>query len=240
MVKSGRMGMILVPALLVLFATPAQPAAAIVHRRTLVVPEVGTITYGISVPDDYDPSQARPLVLSLHPGEFAPYYGARFMVAIVSPGLTNLRAIIVAPDCPSRAWSDPVAERAVMALLQSVLAEYTIDRRRILVTGYSMGGRGTWFMESRHADLFTGAIVMAGSPRDEPLDRLGAIPTYVIHSRADERVPFEPAERTTRELEKLGRVVRFEALEGLAHYDMGGFVESLKRAERWIAQAWEK
>ena len=52
--------------------------------------------------------------------------------------------------------------------------------------------------------------------------------------------PFEPAERTTRELEKLGRVVRFEALEGLAHYDMDGFVEPLRRAERWIAQAWEK
>ena len=234
------MKIILVPALLALLVTLAQPAAAIVHQKTLAVPEVGTIRYGILVPDDYDPSRPRPLVLSLHPGEFAPYYGARFMTAIVSPGLTDLHAIIVAPDCPSRSWSDPMAERAVMALLQSVLAEYTIDRHRILVTGYSMGGRGTWFMESRHADLFTGAIVMAGSPRDEPLDRLGAIPTYVIHSRADERVPFEPAERTTRELEKLGRVVRFEALEGLGHFDMGGYVDSLKRAGRWIAQAWEK
>ena len=231
------MKVILVPALLILLA---QPAAAIVHQRTFAVPDVGTIRYGISVPDDYDPARPRPLVLALHPNERMPFYGAKFMMAIVLPALKELDAIMVAPDCPARAWADPTADRAVMALLQHVFGEYAIDRRRILVTGYSMGGRGTWFMESQHADLFTGAIVMAGAPGDLPLEKLGTIPTYVIHSRADQVVPFEPAERTTGELEKLGRVVKFEALEGLAHSQMGGYVEALRRAGRWVAERWGK
>lgn len=224
-----------------LLALLSQSSAPRVLQRTFVTPDAGRILYGISVPAGYNSREPRPLVLALHPGgERTPYYGLSFMRGIVSPALKDLGAIIVAPDCPTRAWSDPMAEQAVMALLQNVLENYAIDRRRILITGFSLGGRGTWFMSSRHADLFTAAIPIAGSSGDEPLDRLGRIPTYVIHSRDDQVVPFEPDERTTRELEKLGRVVRFEALEGLSHYAMGGYVDALTRGGRWVAERWEK
>lgn len=224
-----------------LLALLSQLSAPSVLQRTFVTPDAGRILYGISVPADYNSRQPRPLVLALHPGgERTPYYGLSFMRGIVSPALKELGAIIVAPDCPTRAWSDPMADRAVMALIQNVLENYAIDRRRILVTGFSLGGRGTWFMSSHHADLFTAAIPIAGSSGGEPLDRLGRIPTYVIHSRDDEVSPFEPDERTTRELEKLGRLVRFEALEGLSHYAMGGYVDALTRGGRWVAERWEK
>lgn len=224
-----------------LLALMGQSTAPSVLQRTFVAPDAGRILYGISVPADYNSRQPRPLVLALHPGgERTPYYGLSFMRGIVSPALRDLNAIIVAPDCPTRAWSDPMAEKAVMALLQKVLEDYAIDRRRILVTGFSLGGRGTWFMSSRYAEFFTAAIPIAGSSGEEPLDRLGRIPTYVIHSRQDQVVPFEPDERTTRELEKLGRVVRFEALDGLGHYEMGGYVDALTRAGRWVAERWDK
>jgi predicted peptidase len=55
-------------------------------------------------------------------------------------------------------------------------------------------------MSARHPDVFTAAIPVAGSSGDEPLDRLGKIPTYVIHSRDDEVVPFAPDERVALEL----------------------------------------
>lgn len=224
---------------LTLFAALSQQAAPAVLQRTFVAPEAGRILYGISIPPGYTSREPRPLVLALHPGgERTPYYGLSFMRGIVSPALKDLGAIIVAPDCPTRAWSDPAAERAVMALLESVMKEYEIDRRRILVTGFSLGGRGTWFMSSRHADFFTAAIPIAGSSGEEPLDRLGRIPTYVIHSRNDQVVPFDPDQRTTQQLEKLGRTVRFEALEGLGHYEMGGYIDALARAGRWVAERW--
>ena len=230
------MTILLASSLLALLSQSASPA---VLQRTFVSPDTGKVLYGISIPPGYTSREPRPLVLALHPGgERTPYYGLSFMRGIVSPALKDLGAIIVAPDCPTRAWSDPAAERAVMALLDSVMKEYAIDRRRVLVTGFSLGGRGTWFMSSRHADFFTAAIPIAGSSGDEPLDRLGRIPTYVIHSRNDQVVPFVPDERTTRQLEKLGRVVRFEALEGLGHYEMGGYVDALARAGRWVAERW--
>ena len=232
------MKLVLVP---VLLAMLAQQTAPRIRQLTFPVPDVGVMTYGISIPPDYDPGQPRPLVLALHPGgPRTAYYGSSFMRGIVAPALSDLHAIIVAPDCPARAWSDPIADRAVMALLQSTLKDYNIDRHRILVTGFSLGGRGTWFMASRHSDLFTAAIPMAGSPGDEPLDRLATIPTYVIHSRDDQVMPFAPTERVTQELEKLGRPIKFEPLQGLGHYDMGGYLDSLTRAGQWVAARWGK
>ena len=221
----------------------AQPAAAIVHQRTFSfsrVPDVQTLRYGISVPDDYNPDQARPLVLALHPGgERLPFYGSRYLSGFFMAPLKGLGAIVVAPDCPTRTWTDAGAEQAVMALLEEVLREYTIDRRRILVTGYSMGGRGTWFMSSRHADFFTAAITIAGSPEGQPLDSLGRIPTYAIHSRNVEVVPLGPDQRVTEELDRLGRPVKLEVVGGGGHYDRESYMEAFGRAVHWVEEHWQ-
>jgi predicted peptidase len=223
-----------------LFAALLQAPAFRLQQKTFQTPDGTTLLYGRAVPGDYDPKQPRPLVLALHPGgEKTPYYGAQYMRSIFLPGLRELDPIMVAPDCPTRAWSDPAAEKAVMALVENVLGEYSIDRRRILVIGFSLGGRGTWFMESRHSDLFTAAIVMAGTT-DEPLEGLARIPTYIIHSHDDQVVPFDQAQQRASALERMGRSVKFEALEGFGHFDMGGYLPALRRAGSWVAEHWAR
>jgi predicted peptidase len=223
-----------------LFAAILQAPAFRLQQKTFQMPDGTTLLYGRAVPGDYDLKQPRPLVLALHPGgDKTSYYGAQYMRSVFLPGLRELNPIMVAPDCPTRAWSDPAAEKAVMALMENMLSEYSIDRRRILVVGFSLGGRGTWFMESRHSDLFTAAIVMAGTT-DEPLESLGRIPTYIIHSRNDQVVPFGQAEQRAAALERMGRPVKFEALEGLGHFEMGGYSPALHRAGSWVVERWEK
>jgi predicted peptidase len=226
--------------LLPLFATLLTQAPERGMRQLRFQAPDGPVLYGISVPDKYEPGQPRPLILALHPGgPPTPYRGSAFMRQIVAPALGR-EAIMIAPDCPTRSWTDPVAERSVMALVENTLNSYAIDRRRILVVGFSLGGRGTWFMSARHNDLFTGAIPMAAPAGDDPADRIGTIPTYIIHSRNDEVVPFEPAERRARELEKTGRPVRFEALDDIGHFQMGGYIDALSRAGRWMSDRWAK
>jgi predicted peptidase len=211
------------------------------ENRTLVVPGIGAVTYGMSVPGGAaGAAEPRPLILALHPGGGrTPLYGAMFMRQVVAPAFADLGAIIVAPDCPGRSWTDPNAETAVLALLAHLRQEFAVDRRRVLVTGFSMGGRGAWFMSSRHAGTVTAAVVVAGSAGDEAVERLASIPTYVIHSRDDQVVPFGPAEETARQLQALGRTIQFEALSGPGHFEMGRYVDPMKRAGKWIAEQWK-
>jgi len=225
----------------VLLLLATQVGAAEIQNLRFRAPDGSDVLYGLLVPDGYKASQPAPLILALHPGgERMRYYGSAYTRAIVAPAAASLHAIIVAPDCPSGSWAESKADAAVMALLGRIMVDYSIDRRRVLVVGYSMGGRGTWFMSSHHKDLFTAAIPMAGATGDDPLESLATMPTYIIHSRRDEVVPFGPAERNARELERLGRSVKFDALSEPTHFDMTAYVPALRRAVAWVQDQWAR
>ena len=224
----------------VVIALAAQSVSPTFERRTFTMPDGSTVRYGLAVPADYRASSPRPLVIALHPGGGGtPYYGDQYMRTIFVPGLQELGAITIAPDVPTRAWTDPPAEQAVMSLIGSVLKEFAIDRQRILVVGFSLGGSGTWFLSARHADLFSAAIVMAGRT-EEPLASLAKIPTYVIHSRNDQVVPFAQAEQRAVALKQMGRPIQFDTLAGVGHYEMGGYLAALRNGGRWVREQWQK
>ena len=242
MFKGLRVLRVFVFAFLIAGTASAQtmPVVRGLHPLEADIPGVGSVLYGVSVPDGYNPATPAPLVLVLHPGgERTRYYGAQFTRRIVEPALRWLKPIMIAPDCASRAWSDAGCEKAALALMDDAMRSYAIDRKRILVVGYSMGGAGTWYMAAKHPDRFTAAIPMAASTRNLPLDELGRQPTYVIHSRADEVVPFDPAEKNARDLRKMKRQVEFEALDDFTHYDMVSYADALRRASRWVASRWK-
>lgn len=197
-----------------------------------------TMPYAIAIPRDLQEGEARPLVLALHPGGRAPYYGSRFMQRVIEPALRDWRSIMVAPDVPSRRWAEELSEQAVMALIENVMSSYAIDRSRVLVTGFSMGGRGTWYFATRHNDVFTGAIPIAGSRSNDPLDGLGAMPIHIIHSPADTVIPFGPAAESADQLQQQGHSVAFTEVVGAAHHDMGAYVEPLRQAGRWMLGKW--
>jgi predicted peptidase len=226
---------------LLLAATLQQPNTPGTYTLMFPVPGGDPMRYALTIPRGYNGRDARPLILALHPGgQRFPGYGGAFVQQVVAPGLSGLGAIIMAPDVPSRSWTDEVAERAVVGLVKSVMSDYKVDPSRVMVVGFSMGGRGTWFLSSRHADVFTAAIVMAGSTGDEPIEKLATVPTYVIHSRDDEVVEFEPAEQAVRELKKLKRPIEFEPLIGPTHFTMGAYIDSLARGGRWVVDRWRK
>lgn len=224
----------------VAIAFVAQSASPTFERRTFKMPDGSTVRYGLAVPGDYRASSPRPLVIALHPGGGGtPYYGDQYMRAIFVPGLQELGAITIAPDAPTRAWTDPQAEQAVIQLIGAVRDEFAIDRQRIVVVGFSLGGSGAWLLSARHAELFTAAIVMAGRT-GEPVASLAKIPTYVIHSRNDEVVPFAQAEQRAASLSQMGRPIQFDALAGIGHNEMGGYLAALRNGGRWVREQWAR
>lgn len=230
-----------------LSASGQSSSVARITNAVLSLPDGGEMTYGISVPDnardagkDSSSGDSVPLILALHPGGArTAYYGSSFMRSIVEPALRDWNAIIIAPDAPTRSWATDVSEGAVLALVEQVAARYAVDRDRVLVTGFSLGGAGTWFFATRHADLFTGAIPMAGAIREGSLDGLGSMPVHIVHSRDDEVVPYGPAAEAAADLEARGHPVNLIELSGVGHYSMGAYVGALRQAGDWMREQWE-
>jgi predicted peptidase len=159
------------------------------------------------------------------------------MMSIVEPALRSWGAVMVAPDVPDRSWATTRSERAVMTLLENVMVKHRIDPARVLVTGFSMGGRGTWYLAARRPELFTGAIVLAGSAEAADLENV-RIPVYLIHSPDDEVVPFAGAEQAYRALSARGHPVELRVLPGYGHYMMGAYVPALRAAGSWMLERW--
>lgn len=199
----------------------------------------GEMPYALSVPSNYSSDQPRPLVLVLHPGGArGSYYGSVSMRQLFEPALRDWGAIIVAPDAPTQRWTTELSDRAVMGLLDEIINQYSIDRTRILVTGFSLGGRGTWFFATRHSDFFTAAIPIAGSPGDDVIEAVGDMPIHIVHSRVDDVVPFEPAAKAAEDLTRTGHLVNLIALTNVGHYEMVGYLKALREAGDWVREQW--
>ncbi len=199
-----------------------------------------SVSYTIAIPRSYSDDTPAPLVLALHfGGQPSRYYGGYFMNMLVKPALRELKAIILAPTIPvGSSWIESVSEDAVMGLLEEIRKEYNIDPDRILVTGFSLGGIGTWEYASNYPDVFSAAIPISGMPSAGIADTISGIPLYVIHSKADQVFPWREVEEVVQQLQSRGLDVHFTILEGITHYETGRFIGPLKDAIPWIREKW--
>ena len=200
-------------------------------------PDIG---YAISIPPGYSPSKPVPLILALHFGVAegnAAGAGRDLVQILVGPALGELGAIIIAPDSVRGDWSSAENETAVNALLDMVLARYSIDKKRIVVTGFSMGGAGSWHFGDKFPGRFTAVIPVAGRP---PASSSGwRLPVLAIHSRDDQVVPFAPTEERIMELQKSGVNAKLIALTGITHFQTYRFRDALRQAIPWLHEVWK-
>jgi predicted peptidase len=156
---------------------------------------------------------------------------------LIGPALAELGAIIVAPDSVRGDWSSPENEKAVNALLEMILARYPIDRKKVAVTGYSMGGAGSWHIAEKFPERFSAAIPIAGRPPASPSG--WRLPVLAIHSRDDQVVPFDPTQARIAELQNAGVKAKLIPLTGITHYETNRFRDALRQAVPWLREVWK-
>lgn len=115
--------------------------------------------YAVLYPKDYDPSKRYALILSLHGAGVeasgqADAYRPKDWAFVVAA--TNRRPF-------GFDWQD-WGRIDALDVLDHALASLPVDRDRVLLTGHSMGGHGTWHVGLAHSDRFAAAAVEAGWP----------------------------------------------------------------------------
>jgi pimeloyl-ACP methyl ester carboxylesterase len=210
------------------------------YARTLERPGAPPINYVIAIPPNYSPATPVPLILALHFGVGngeATGAGGDVVQALVGPALAELGAIIVAPDSVRGNWSTPENEKAVNALLDMVIDQYAIDKRKVAVTGYSMGGTGSWHFAEKFPERFSAAIPIASRPPASAAE--WRLPVFAIHSDADQVAPFAPVAARIEELQKAGVNAKMVALGGITHYQVPRFRGALHQAIPWLQEVWK-
>ena len=199
----------------------------------------GDKRYSIAYPAGYPPDEPVPLILALHfAGHGTPYYGRTILEQLVEPALGDLGAVIVSPDCTADSWSNPQSEADVLSLLDYISNRCNVDPGKILVTGYSMGGNGAWYLAARNPDRFSAAVVMSGWPPAEIGQLDWQIPVFVIHSRNDEFMPIEPTQDAVNILAEQGVEIEFTILDGITHFETYRFIKPLNAVIPWIEGLW--
>jgi dienelactone hydrolase len=112
------------------------------------------------------------------------------------------------------------AEQDLLAMLATVQKNYHTDTKRLYISGISYGGFGTWYMASKHPDLFAAAapVVAWGHPDLMPPIAATKLPLWVIAAGRDSAINKDNIYPGIEKLRQLGHTnVRFSMLEQAEH-----------------------
>lgn len=166
-----------------------------------------TTDYLIYTPPGYDSETNKewPLMINLHgtdqyvtietlPGAFLPN--------LIESG-QEFPMLIVNPLCNKGRWNIEILN----SLLDDVIKDYSVDEDRIYLTGYSMGGYGTWDWVFKNPERFAAISPIAGCVDESDYKRAWRprnIPTWIIHGEKDDVVDVNCVYEALEELEKYG------------------------------------
>lgn len=124
-----------------------------------------------------------------------------------------------------------LSEKDVMNVIALVRKEYNVDDKRMYLMGHSMGGAGTLFLGSKHADMW--AAIGAEAPADflmnnnrtELLQKIkdAKLPVMIVQGDIDEAVPVTNTRMWVDTMKELGLNYEYVEQPGITH---GPVIES--------------
>jgi poly(3-hydroxybutyrate) depolymerase len=207
---------------------PAPPAGETGFVRRTFRDAAGEHGYVVYVPRDYTPDRDWPVILFLHgagergtDGFRQTEYGlgplirrwGDFPWIVVFPQAEDQRGPILrvwAPDAPD-------GKRA-LAILDEVEHTYHTDPHRRVLTGWSMGGRGTYMLAAAYPEKWTAAVPVSGWADIELAPGLAKVPLWAFHGTSDTLVSFEEDKALIQAVRDAGGHAWLTALPGEGHY----------------------
>jgi len=177
------------------------------------------IDYLLYLPPEYDASAKWPLVVFLHGagdrGEDLEQVRRTTLPRMVEHD--NRRQwgfVLLSPHCPRDSCWQP---EQVVELIKHVSSRLSIDRDRVYLTGYSMGGYGTWATACHDPNRFAAIAPVSGGGDVQQAERLKELPIWAFHGDKDNVVPIEPDRAMVDAVQKSGGNVKFTVYPGAGH-----------------------
>jgi predicted peptidase len=130
----------------------------------------------------------------------------------------KLPFVVVAPLCsPEEWWDSHWSLENLNVLLDEVIGKYHVDSRRVYLTGWSMGGAGSWKLASDYPARFAAVVPISGKTQLKYAARLRNMPVWAFHGAKDPVVPVSESQKMTDALQTSGSDARLTIFPDTAH-----------------------
>ncbi len=175
------------------------------------------INYLLYQPEEYNKNKTWPLVVYLHgAGERGNNLEKvrRASLPTLAEQKRDFPFVMISPQCPKdRSW---VPER-VLALIEHICTNWSVDRQRIYLIGFSMGGFGTWRTAAVEPERFAAIVPIAGGGDTKHANRLVGLPIWAFHGDNDECVPLKASQEMVEAVQAAGENPKLTIFEQAGH-----------------------
>lgn len=224
-----------------LFSLSGSLRADFVQR--VIQDDSGEHKYTVFLPEDYSSDRKWPVILFLHGAGERGNEGKRQLTIGLAPAIEKRKStfpfVAVFPQCEDTSarylagWlaGSPAAERA-LKILDEVERDYSIDTSRRILTGWSMGGYGTWSIAAATPSKWQAILPLAGDGA-EFAEKLVDIPIWAFHGSDDAAIRPSRSRRTIAALRSAGAEPRYTEISGGKH-DITHIVYDTDAVIQWM------
>jgi len=200
--------------------------------------------YEVYVPADFRSKKSWPVILFLH-GSGERGSDGLLQTDVGLPHAIRQKSsrfpfILVMPQCSDEMiWSAPDMKAQALAALDDSIREFHGDRRRVYLTGLSMGGYAGWEFAIAERGRFAALVPICSGvrapsdwpelrvhlpddaknadPYGEVARRIGKMPVWMFHGDADDSVPVEESRNMAAALKAAGADFKYTEYPGVGH-----------------------
>ena len=200
--------------------------------------------YVVFVPGAYDGKTEFPVILFLH-GSGETKGGTKMPVEVgIGPVIKKQEKtfpyIVVIPQAEKRPWSAGSEDgKRAMAILDAVQKEYKTDTKRVILTGLSMGGYGTWSHAAAFPDKWAAIVPVCGGGNAKDAEKIKDIPCWNFHGDKDTAVKVELSRTMIEALKKAGGKPKYTEYQGVGHNSWDAAYGD-KELWTWLAEQKQK
>ncbi len=180
--------------------------------------------YAQYLPKDFDVTKEYPLVFFLHgAGE----RGDNLDLAVSHSYMKQVKEkgrdfpfIFIAPQCPSGKYWGCYIE-SLIAFLDYITEALPIDKKRIYLTGLSMGGTGAWLLSMACPEKFAAIAPVCGSGICWYAEAVKDIPIFMVHGDCDTIIPINESINMLHAVNSKGGNAKLHICHGVGHGSFG-------------------
>ena len=182
----------------------------------------GDVKYIVFVPPSYKGDKEFPVILFLHGAGESGTDGKKQAGTGIGKAIRdkkeNFPFIVVLPQSQKGGWkAESVEGKRAVAILEDVEKDYKTDKKRVYLTGLSMGGSGTWSLAAAYPDRWAAIAPICGGGDPKNADKIKNLPCWFFCGDKDSPKLVENNRAMLKALKNAGSSARYEEYPGVPH-----------------------